>query len=364
MQKRLIFFPNRVNILQGKGTGLGLAREPSRNTGTETQEGYMHDSYYYHPEEGFKTDLSDQDMAVAAKNDKATLWIDVFDIDDADIDLLTNIFNLHPLTVEDFIMPNARPKIEEFPDYLFMVMFAMVSPNNQQKSRPRITELDCCLGKNFLITFHSEAFNSVCMCKERVKKQSPMIMHGADMLLYSILDSCIDNYFPIINEFDDTVDAMSDELFKTPTQDTLKKIYSLKNDVMYLKRTLGPQSDVIGLLSRGTLKFISPSNIIYFRNIYDNMVRFNDIVNMSRDIISGAMEAYVSIVSNRLNEIMKTLTVIATIMMPLTLIASIYGMNFKYMPELDHRFGYPAVILTMGIIMVSMLVYFKRRKWL
>ena len=324
----------------------------------------MYNSYYYHPEEGFKTDLSVADISIAAKNERATLWIDVCDIDDVDIDLLTNVFNLHPLTVEDFIMPNARPKMEEFPDYLFLVVFSMEAANNNRKARPKITELDCCLGKNFLITFHSESFNSINICKERVKKQSPMIMHGTDMLLYSVLDSCIDNYFPIINEFDATVDEMSDELFRAPSQGTLKKIYNLKNDVMYFKRTLGPQADVISLLSRGTLKFISPSNIIYFRNIYDNMARFNDIVGMSRDIISGAMEAYVSIVSNRLNEVMKTLTVIATIMMPLTLIASIYGMNFKHMPELEHKFGYPAIILVMGIITISMLAYFKRRKWL
>lgn len=324
----------------------------------------MYDSHCYHPEKGLTTGLSEQEIAAAAKDERTTLWLDVFDIDDSDIDLLTNIFSLHPLTVEDFIMPNARPKIEEFPEYLFLVMFSMEPANNHQKGRAKITELDCCLGRNFLITFHGESFNSINICKERVKRQSPMIMHGADMLLYSVLDSCIDNYFPIINEFDATVDTMSDELFKTPSQDTLKKIYNLKNDVMNLKRTLGPQADVIGLLTRGTFKFIGQANIVYFRNVYDNMVRFNDIVGMSRDIIAGAMEAYVSIVSNRLNEVMKTLTIITTIMMPLTLIASIYGMNFKHMPALEDELGYPAILLVMAIITVFMLIYFKRRKWL
>jgi len=179
-----------------------------------------------------------------------------------------------------------------------------------------------------------------------------------------MLDSCIDNYFPILSEFDKTVDDMSDELFRSPDQNTLKKIYYLKNDILNLRRTIGPQVDVLSLLLRGTYKFISSANLIYFRNVYDNMVRFNDTVGSLRDIISGSMEVYVSIVSNRMNEIMKTLTVIATIMMPLTLIASIYGMNFKNMPELESKFGYPAVILTMGVIMAAMLIYFKRRKWL
>jgi len=324
----------------------------------------MYENYSYHPEHGFKSGLSPEEIRSFLKDERSILWLDVFDIDDSDIDLLTNVFNLHPLTVEDFIMPNARPKIEEFPDYLFLVIFAMQSANNHQKGKLNITELDCCLGKNFLITFHSEPLNSVITCKERVKKQSPTIMYGADMLLYSVLDLCVDNYFPIINELDNTADEMSNELFNAPSQDTLKKIYYLKNDIMNLRRTIGPQADVINLLLRGTFKFVMPSNLIYYRNVYDNMVRFNDTVGTMRDIISGAMEAYVSIVSNRLNEVMKTLTVIATIMMPLTLIASIYGMNFKHMPELEHKFGYPAIILTMGIIAISMLVYFKRKKWL
>ncbi len=327
----------------------------------------MYESYLYHPDRGLKTDLSFADMEEAIKDERSTLWLDVSEIDDNDIDLFTKVFSLHPLTVEDFIMPNARPKVEEFPDYMFLVIFSMQTANggqNGQSGKIGTTELDCCLGKNFLITFHTETCNSIGICKERVKKQSPMIMYGADMLLYSVLDSCIDNYFPILGEFDNTVDAMSDDLFKAPDQNTLKRIYYLKNDIMNLRRTVAPQADVISLITRGTFRFILPQNLIYFRNVYDNMVRFNDTMGGLRDIITGAMEAYVSIISNRLNEVMKTLTVIATIMMPLTLVASFYGMNFKHMPELESKFGYPGVILLMAIISGVMLFYFKRRKWL
>jgi magnesium transporter len=240
----------------------------------------------------------------------------------------------------------------------------MQSANNPKKIKINMTEIDSCLGANFLVTFHGDQSNTIALCKERVKKQSPTIMHGADMLLYSILDACVDNYFPIVNEFDNAVDLMSDELFKSPSQHTLKKIYTLKNDIMSLRRTIGPQADVISLLSRGSFKSVVPANLIYFRNVYDNMVRFNDTVGAMRDIVSGAMEAYASIVSNRLNEIMKALTVIATIMMPLTLIASIYGMNFKHMPWLEHPFGFYTVIITMVVITLVMLIYFNRRKWL
>ena len=350
----------------------------------------MYESYYYHPEAGYKTGLTPQEIAAAVKDERATLWVDLLDMDDSDIDLLTSAFDLHPLTIEDFIMPNARPKLEEFVNYLFLVFFSMELCNGSRAAptvgpapnggpapaavaapgggapngKIRTAELDCCLGRNFLITYHNEQCNALCTCKERIKKQSPMIMHGADMLLYSILDLTVDNYFPLVKSFDDSVDEMSDELFRNPSQETLKKIFMLKNDAMTMKRMLGPQADVISLLSRGTFKFIPPANVIYFRNTFDNMIRLNDLVGTSRDIITGAMEAYVSIASNRLNEIMKTLTIITTTMMPLTLLASIYGMNFKYMPELDEKFAYPGVLLSMALIIVFMLLYFKRRKWL
>ncbi len=325
----------------------------------------MHESFLYHPEKGFKTALTTQEISEAVQDSRSLLWIDMLDVDDVDIDLLTSVLNLHPLTVEDFIMPNARPKVEKFNDYIFLIMFSLdPQDNGNNGGKVKANELDCCLGKNFLITYHSNPINPLAACKDRVTKQSPIIMHGADMLLYSILDHCVDSYFPVIQKFDDAVDRMSDELFREPNQETLRKIYSLKNEVMYLRRTIGPQADMINLMTRGDFELITPANVIYFRNVYDNLVRLNDVVGTSRDIITGAMEAYVSVVSNRLNEIMKTLTVIATIMMPLTLIASIYGMNFRHMPELDSKFGYPAVIFIMFIITVTMLIYFKRRKWM
>ncbi|MCX5716550.1 MAG: magnesium/cobalt transporter CorA [Candidatus Omnitrophica bacterium] len=324
----------------------------------------MHDSFLYHPDKGLKTDLAAQEIAEAIKNPHSLLWIDVLDIDDSDIDMLTSVFGLHPLTIEDFIMPNARPKIENFNDYIFLIMFALEKPvNNHQHGKVKTNELDCCLGGNFLITYHNNPIIPIDTCKERIRKQSPTIMHGADMLLYSILDSCVDSYFPVIQDFDNLVDEMSDELFKNPDNSTLKKIYTLKNEVMFLRRSIGPQADVLSLITRGDFALIPPASHIYFRNIYDNLVRLNDIVGTSRDIITGAMEAYVSVVSNRLNEIMKTLTIIATIMMPLTLIASIYGMNFKHMPELESLYGYPIAIISMISITVVMLAYFKRKKW-
>ena len=324
----------------------------------------MYESFIYHPVKGLRSNLNVQEISDALKDEKSVVWIDMPDIEDSDIDFLTTVFNLHPLTVEDFIMPNPRPKTEKFKDYIFTVMFSIGSPNGKAIPSIKTNELDCCLGKNFLVTFHDCQVDSLNVCKERIRKQSPVIQQGADMLLYSILDACVESYIPVINGFDTLVDSMTDGLFKDPDQNTLKQIYLLKNQILYFRRIIGPQADVINLLCRSESEFITPSAVIYFRNIYDNLMRLNDMVSASRDIITGAMEAYVSMVSSRLNEIMKTLTLIATFMMPLTLVASIYGMNFKHMPELNHPLGYPMVIAAMGFISIAMIIYFKRRKWL
>lgn len=324
----------------------------------------MYESFLYHPEKGLQTGSSRAKIAEALQDGQTLIWIDVLDIDDSDIDLLTSVFNLHPLTVEDFIMPNARPKIEKFKDYFFLVMFSLELNGEDKKEKVIAGELNCCLGKNFFISFYSCPPGSAGVCRERRTKQSQALMHGVDMLLYSMLDSCVESYFPVIQKFDDFVDEIGEALFKEPNPSVLKKIYYLKNEVTSLRRNIGPEADMISGIARGDFEFIAPANAVYFRNIYDSLVRLNDTVGAMRDIITGAMEAYTSLMSNRLNEVMKTLTIIATIMMPLTLVASIYGMNFKHMPELNSKFGYPAVIGIMVTITITMLIYFKRKKWL
>ncbi|MDD5431506.1 MAG: magnesium/cobalt transporter CorA [Candidatus Omnitrophica bacterium] len=323
----------------------------------------MYETFVYHRQNGLKMDVSREEIKDAVKDENSFIWVDMKDIDDEDIDILTETFNLHPLTIEDFIMTNARPKIENFKDYFFLIMFSMES-HDRARGRINTAELDCCLGKNFLVTVHNNGIVPLATIKDRLRKNSPIIRNNGDFFLYAILDCMVDSYFPIVNEFDNMVDEMSDELFKDPTNETLRKIYMLKNEIMYLRRTIGPQADVINLITRSEFPFISPASAVYYRNIYDNLVRLNDIVGTSRDVVTGAMEAYVSVVSNRLNEIMKTLTVIATIAMPLTLVASIYGMNFKHMPELSSKYGYPMVIGIMVLIGGSMIFYFKKRKWI
>ncbi|NQT90270.1 MAG: magnesium/cobalt transporter CorA [Candidatus Omnitrophica bacterium] len=322
----------------------------------------MYEAFQY-KDGKLKRGLDTKQIEQALKDKHSLLWVDIQAHDDGDIAMLKDIFKLHPVTLEDCMMPNARPKLEKFKDYLFMIMFA-IELHPEQKEEIKTVELDCCLGSNFILTMHADNLKSVTTIKSKIERQESVIADGVDFLLCSIVDTMVDNYFPIITMFDDRVDDVSDELFKEPTQQTLNKIYNLKNEILFLRRTVGPQADVISLMIRGGYEYVTTANIAYFRNVYDNLVRLNDIIGTSRDIITSALEAYTSVVSNRLNEIMKTLTVIATIMMPLTLIASIYGMNFKFMPELASEYGYPIAIGIMVAIAVVMLSYFKRKKWL
>jgi len=323
----------------------------------------MFKAYLYKDGQPTKTNLSIEEIKQALSDKRSMLWVDITQPEDIDIDLMTNVFDLHPLTIEDCIMPNARPKVEKFDNYLFLNTFALEAHLDEEEEIKTV-ELDFCLGKNFLLTVHADKMNSVTAIQGKVEKESPLMDKGADFLLCTVIDTMVDNYFPIINMFDDRVDDISDELFQNPNQETLNKIYNLKNEIMLLRRTVGPQTDTVNMIIRGSFSFIDESNITYFRNVYDNLVRLGDTVGNSRDIITSALETYNSVVSNRLNETMKTLTVIATIVMPLTLIASVYGMNFKYMPELNSKFGYPIVMGLMVALSAGMLYYFKRKKWL
>ena len=323
----------------------------------------MFKAYLYKDGQPTKTNLSIEEIKQALSDKRSMLWVDITQPEDTDIDLMTNVFDLHPLTIEDCIMPNARPKVEKFDNYLFLNTFALEAHLDEEEEIKTV-ELDFCLGKNFLLTVHADKMNSVTAIQGKVEKESPLMDKGADFLLCTVIDTMVDNYFPIINMFDDRVDDISDELFQNPNQETLNKIYNLKNEIMLLRRTVGPQTDTVNMILRGSFSFIDESNITYFRNVYDNLVRLGDTVGNSRDIITSALETYNSVVSNRLNETMKTLTVIATIVMPLTLIASVYGMNFKYMPELNSKFGYPIVMGLMVALSAGMLYYFKRKKWL
>ncbi len=294
--------------------------------------------------------------------DKQNLvWLDLEKATPEEASLLSTCFNFHPLAIEDCITETLLPKIDNFGDYLFLVLHGSLATADQEFAT---AEINFFLGRNYLVTYHDEPSRSVNRTKERCLKKGPPMTLGADFLLHDILDGMVDHYFPVLDRFDQAVDRVEEKVFSNPSKEILNEIISLKKEVMALRRVTGPQREILNRLSRDKFRVVSSKAAVYYRDVYDHLVRITDLAESYRDIISGVLEAYLSQISNRLNEIMKVLTIFTATMMPLTLITGIYGMNFEHMPELQSRYGYFAVLGTMLALGVGMFWYFRRKKWL
>ncbi len=297
--------------------------------------------------------------------DKPTVtWINVDGIHQVEVlELLGDCFGLHPLVLEDILNTDQRPKMEDFGDYIFVVLKTFSYNDQSDELEPE--QISLILGPSFVMSFQEregDVFNPI---RERIRSSKGRIRRmGADYLAYALLDSIVDHYFIVLEQVGEEVEFLEEELVTNPTPETLQTIHNLKRDMIFLRKSVWPLREVIGALERGELSLIRESTGIYLRDVYDHTIQVVDTIETFRDMISGMLDIYLSSVSNRMNEVMKVLTIIATIFIPLTLIAGIYGMNFQYMPELGWRWGYPVVWLVMLVIGVVMLVYFRRKKWL
>ena len=316
-------------------------------------------SYLYRADGALECGLSVTRIREALADEQALLWVDFEGPEDPEIELLLEVFELHPLTVEDCIMPNVRPKLEEFDRYLFIVLQAL----KRSDGTFRPVELDVCLGKNFLLTIRSEAIKSVEDDCARVERKSPIVKRGPDFLFYAIMESLINSYFPILEEVEARVDEMETTLLSDKTDHTLRQLLGIYGELMVLRRTLTPHREILSRLNRGEVPFIKPANILYFRDIYDHLLRMSDMVDGSREVTTMSLEAYATIVSNRLNEIMKTLTAFATLSLPLVIVTGIYGMNFGEHPWLPIWVFHVLSALFIGSIPV-MLYFFRKYRWL
>ncbi len=317
-------------------------------------------SYLCHPDGEIECGLSIQRFREALANEQSLLWVDIEGPEDDEIELLLEVFELHPLTVEDCIMPNVRPKIEDFERYLFVVMQGL----RRVDGRLTPVELDVCLGRNFLITVRSERIKSVDDDCARVEKKSPIFKRGADFLFYALADSLIDSYFPIIDDVEEKVDELEAQLLADSTQETLRKLLGVYGELMILRRTLAPHREILSRLNRGDLPFIKPSNALYFRDIYDHLLRMSDLVDSCREVTTMSLEAYATIVSNRLNEIMKTMTAFATLALPLIIVTGVFGMNFGEHPELGPRWIYHVFSFALLGSVPVMIYFFRKHRWL
>jgi magnesium transporter len=299
------------------------------------------------------------------KDEPTVTWINIDGLHEVEIiEKIGRHFDVHPLLLEDILNTEQRPKMQDFEDYIFVVL-KMLYYNNTENGILSTEQMSLILGKNFVISFQEREGDAFHAIRDRIRNAKGRIRKmGPDYLAYSLMDAIVDGYFAILEKLGEKIEDIEEELVTNPTPETLKTIHGLKRDMIYLRKSVWPLREVVSNLERGESKLIKETTIIYLRDIYDHTIQVIDTIETFRDVLSGMLDIYLSSISNRMNEVMKVLTIIATIFIPLTFIAGVYGMNFKYMPELEEPWGYPAVWSVMIIIGISMLFYFRRKKWI
>lgn len=278
---------------------------------------------------------------------------------------LLNVFKFHHLTVEDCLETRNQPKVEAFPGYLFFIVHG-VTPDKTTPTDFVTKELDGYLGENFVVTFHLESFRSINETKTLIRSSPFACQRGSAFLLHQILDRLVDNYIPVVDEFNAQIEVIEDEILLMKESDSvvLERIMDLRRSVGRLKRISTRQREVLYRMSHGEFRQIPEIVLPFFRDVHDHLLRVADLSESYRELVSGLVEIHFTVVANRTNDVMKTLAVVSAIILPLSLIAGIYGMNFQNMPELHTPYGYFAVLGLMAVITIVLLVYFKRRGWI
>jgi len=297
--------------------------------------------------------------------DKPTVtWINIDGIHEVEvIEKIGEYFDLHPLLLEDIMNTGQRPKMEDFGSYIFLVLKMLYydEKNNEIKAE----QVSMILASNFVISFQEsegDVFNPI---RERIRNGKGRIRNmGSDYLAYSLMDAVVDSYFIILEKLGEKIEDTEEELVTNPTPETLQSLHNLKREMIFLRKSVWPLREVVSVLERVESALIKKTTVVYLRDVYDHTIQVIDAIESFRDMLSGMLDIYLSSISNRMNAVMKVLTIIATIFIPLTFIAGIYGMNFKFMPELEWHWGYPAVLLAMVVVGVVMLIHFKRKQWL
>jgi magnesium transporter len=298
------------------------------------------------------------------KDPQNLVWVSLEKANDDEIkQVLQDTFQFHPLTIEDCQSSgNQPPKVDDFGSYIFIIAHAVEAMNEIQELVTQ--ELDIFLGSNFVVTcFRDETMPPVEFLWQRINRDNRLHENGSDFLCHALLDKLVDDYMPLIDQMEEEIEQLEDLILSHPKPQALERILNLKHSILALRRIVGPQREIMNSLSRDDFPMIDRQSRVYFRDIYDHLVRIQDLSDTIRDIISGAMDIYLNSTSLRLNEVMKALTIVSTIFLPLTFVAGVYGMNFQHMPEIPWRFGYLFVWVIFVSIFVGMITFFKKRGW-
>jgi magnesium transporter len=298
------------------------------------------------------------------RNKDTVTWVNIEGLGNVDlIGAIGEHFNVHPLVLEDILNTHQRPKLEEYDDYLYFVLKGISL--GEDGFSVDYEQISILILNDFVFTIkekQDEIFNPV---KRRLRSSKGHFRsQGADYLAYVILDTIVDSYFTLQDSLDEIVDSVEEELLTTHTTETLATIQRVKRELIFIRRSISPLREMLNAILRSESPLIQEKTLIYFRDISDHVLRISETVESSREMVSGLLDIYITSISNKMNEIMKVLTVFASIFIPLTFIAGIYGMNFEYMPELKWKWAYPTLWVAFVTIPVILLIYFKKKKWL
>ena len=306
----------------------------------------------------------DVDGCIPFKDSPTVTWVNINGLHEVDVlKKLGDAYGLHALMLEDILDTNQRPKVQDFDDYIYIV-FKMLSFNGE-KNDIEAEQVSLVLGKNFVISFQERDGDVFDPIRNRIRGLKGRIRNmGPCYLAYSLLDVVVDNYFIVLESLEDKIGILEDEIVSDPTPNTLQTIHRLKRNMILLHKFVWPLREAVNSLRVSEGSLIDKQTRLYLKDLYDHIIQVVDAIETFQEFLTGMLDTYLSTTSNRMNEAMKVLTIIATIFIPLSFVAGLYGMNFKYMPELEWRGGYFVVLLVMLAIGVSMVFYFKRKNWI
>ena len=309
-----------------------------------------------------ETEITNVESLTDSLKSSTVSWVNINGVHNTQaIEAIGKVYNIHKLVLEDILNTDHRPKVEPFEDYVFFTMKMMWYNEEELLEKEQISIV---FGKTFVLCFQEKEGDIFDPIRERIRTDSGLIRRrGSDYLVYRLIDSVVDNYFIIIEKIEENVEDLEDAITADTDDDHTRTIQYMKREIITLKRALLPLREAVSGLEKGVTDLVDPSNEKYFKDVYDHLIQISDSLENNREVLSGLMDMQMANMSNRMNQVMKVLTVIASLFIPLTFIAGIYGMNFVYMPELEYKYGYFAAWALMIAVFIGMLVFFKRKKW-
>jgi len=323
---------------------------------------------YRQPDGLMRSDFTATDLPAILKEQGGVLWLDLAEEPlDVCAHILRDVFAFHPLAVDDALEETHTPKVDDWESYLYMVLHAVALKPDKNEEMETL-ELDCFLGPNYLVTYQSHAIAAITRVWEMAQRDARILQRGATNVLYTVSDTLVTDYMQVIEVLDEQLDQVEDQVFDNPNNVLLGQIFTLKRTTIRLRRSLAPQREVFNKLARNDYALVAEHQGVYFRDIYDHLVRLYDISEGMRDLVGGALDTYLSVVNNRMNDVMKTLTLITTLFMPLSFLAGFFGMNFFQpstpLPAWTGTVAFVLTLLLMALSPAGMYWWMRRRSWM